>query len=291
MNTYLAAGLALCAASTFGLFSVIARKAMNAGSAFAASFISVVIGIPIMFVLTLFFSSWEKLTLEAFFWFSLTGALAPGLARPLVYLSIRFIGVGRAMPMITLTPFVSTMAAVLWLGEKPGSVIFGATALIVAGCFLISLKPEGDKDWRRIFLLLPLAHSVTMAFASTTRRYSLLVFPDFFIGVFIASVAALPAMLLFLPVLPKKERFRIEPGGLRMILLCGMMNSISFIMFFTAFTFGPVSVVVPIGYAAPLFALVFTRIWLRDEEVLTWQKWVGAVTLFIGVVLVVTFAR
>ena len=268
-----------------------ARKAMNMGSAFAASFISVVVGIPLMFVLTLFYSSWEKLTLEAVFWFSLTGALAPGLARPLVYISIRYIGVGRAMPLVTLTPFVSTMVAILWLGEQPGPVIFGATALIVTGCVLISLKPEGDKDWRRIFLLLPLAHSLTMAFASTTRRYSLLVLPDFFLGVFIASVASLPAMLLFLPVLPKKERFRIEPGGLRMMILCGMVNSISFIIFFSAFRYGPVSVVVPIGYAAPLFALIFTRIWLRDEEVLTWQKWVGAVTLFIGVVLVVTYAR
>ncbi len=291
MDTYLAAGLALCAATTFGLFSVMARKAMDMGSALTASFISVVVGIPIMFVLTLFFSSWEKLTLEAALWFSLTGVLAPGLARPLVYLSIRYIGVGRAMPLITLTPFVSTVVAILWLGEEPGSVLFGATALIVAGCFLISLKPEGDRDWRRIFLFLPVIHSLTMAFASTTRRFSLLILPYFFIGVFIASVASLPALLLFMPFLPEREQFRIEPGGLSMMLYCGLVNSISFIVFFSSFTFGPVSVVVPIGYAAPLFALVFTRIWLRDEEVLTWQKCVGAVTLFAGVVLVVTYAQ
>lgn len=291
MNTFLAAGLALISASTFGLFSVMARKAMNMGSALTASIVSVMVGIPIMFTLTLFFSSWGKLTPLAVFWFALTGFLAPGLARPLVYLSIRFIGVGRAMPLITLTPFVSTVVAVLWLKEKPGSVLYGATALIVAGCILISLKPEGDRDWRRIFLFLPLVHSLTMAFASTTRRYSLLVMPDFFIGVLIASIASLPAMLLFMPFLPREERLRIEPGGLRMMIYCGLVNSISFIIFFSAFRFGPVSVVVPIGYSAPLFALVFTRVWLREEEVLTWQKWGGAVTLFAGVVLVVAFAR
>lgn len=291
MNTLLAAGLALCAATTFGLFSVLARRAMDMGSALTASVVSVLVGIPIMFVLTLFLADWKELTPEAVFWFSLTGLLAPGLARPLVYLSIRHIGVGRAMPLITLTPFVSTLAAIIWLGETPGPALFGATFLIVAGCFLISLKPEGDRDWRRIFLLLPIAHSLTMAFASTSRRYSLLVFPDFLIGVLIASVASLPAMLLFLPVLPKEERFRIEPGGLRMMILCGLVNSISFIIFFSSFRFGPVSVVVPIGYAAPLFALVFTRIWRREDEVLTWQKCVGAVTLFIGVVVVISYVR
>ena len=51
MNTFLAAGLALCAATTFGLFSVMARKAMDMGSAFTASFISVAVGIPIICVL------------------------------------------------------------------------------------------------------------------------------------------------------------------------------------------------------------------------------------------------
>ena len=75
-----------------------------------------------------------------------------------------------------------------------------------------------------------------------------------------------------------------------MMILTGLLNSFSFLVFFSAFQFGPVSIVVPIGYAAPLFALVFTRIWLRDEEVLTWQKWTGAVTLLIGVVLIVTNA-
>jgi drug/metabolite transporter (DMT)-like permease len=290
LNTYLAVGLALCAASTFGAFSVMARKAMDVGSAISASLISVIVGLPFMVALSFYLSDWGKLTLEAAFWFSLTGFLAPGLARPLVYLSIRYIGVGRAMPLITVTPFVSTVVAVVWLGEQPAPVIFGATALVVSGCFLIALKPEGDKDWRRIHLLLPFAHSLVMAFASTTRRYSLLVMPDIMIGIIIASLASIPAFFLFLPFLPPEERWRVEPGGYKMMILTGLLNSFSFLVFFSAFQFGPVSIVVPIGYAAPLFALVFTRIWLRDEEVLTWQKWTGAVTLFIGVVLIVTNA-
>jgi drug/metabolite transporter (DMT)-like permease len=176
------------------------------------------------------------------------------------------------------------------LGEQPGPVIFGATALVVTGCFLIALKPEGDKDWRRIHLLLPFAHSLVMAFATTTRRYSLLIMPDILIGIIIASLASIPAIFLFLPFLPPEERWRIEPGGHKMMILTGLLNSLSFLVFFSAFQFGPVSIVVPIGYAAPLFALVFTRIWLRDEEVLTWQKWTGAATLFIGVVLIVSNA-
>lgn len=286
MNNYIAIGLAICAAITFGAFSVMARKAMHLGSALSASLISVVVGLPVMFALSLYFSDWGKLTWEAVLWFSLTGFLAPGLARPLVYLAIKYVGVGRAMPLITMTPFLSTMVAILWLRERPGPAIFGATALVVSGCFLIALKPERDRDWRRIFLLLPVAHSIVMAFASTSRRFSLLLFPDILIGIIIASLASLPAFLVFLPFLPPEERWRIEPGGHKMMILTGLLNSLSFLVFFSAFQFGAVSIVVPIGYAAPLFALIFTRIWLRDEEILTWQKWVGAIALFLGVVLI-----
>jgi drug/metabolite transporter (DMT)-like permease len=287
LDIYIAIGLALCSSISFGLFSVMARKAMNQGSAISASVVSVVVGLPIMFALSLYYSSWGSLTWEGVFWFTVTGFLAPGLARPLIYLSIRYVGVGRAMPLITVTPFISMLVAVAWLREQPSTVIYGATALVVTGCFLIALKPEGDKDWRRIFLFLPFAHSLVMAFASTTRRYSLLVFPDFLIGILIASIASLPAILLFWPFLPAEERWRIEKGGLKMMIQTGLLNSLSFLMFFASFQFGPVSIVVPVCYAAPLFALVFTRIWLRDDEALTWQKCVGAATLFVGVALIV----
>lgn len=290
MNTYIAIVLAVFAAITFGAFSIMAKKAMHLGSVLSVSLVSIVVGLPLMFVLSLFYSDWGKITWEAVVWFFLAGFLAPGLGRPLVYLAIKYVGVGRAMPLMTVTPFLSTVVAILWLRERPGLVIFGATALVVSGCFLIALKPESDKDWRRIYLLLPIAHSMVMAFATTTRRISLLVFPDIMIGITIASLASVPALFLFLPFLPPEERWRIEPGGHKMIVLTGLLNSFSFLIFFSAFQFGEVSIVVPIGYAAPLFALVFTQIWLQEEEILTWQKWVGAIFLFFGVVLIVTNA-
>ncbi|MBT3349959.1 MAG: DMT family transporter [Nitrospinaceae bacterium] len=287
MDIGIAIGLAIISAITFGIFSVMARKAMNLGSAISASTVSVMVGLPIMLALSLYYSSWGNLTLEGTFWFALTGFLAPGLARPLIYLSIRYVGVGRAMPLITVTPFISMLLAVAWLTEEPSPVIYGATTLVVVGCFLIALKPKGDADWLRIFLLLPIVHSLVMAFATTTRRYSLLVLPDFLIGIIIASIASLPAVLLFWPFLPVEERWRIEEGGLKMMIQTGLLNSFSFLMFFASFQYGPVSIVVPIAYSAPFFALICTRIWLRDEEILTWQKCVGAATLFVGVVLIV----
>ena len=59
--------------------------------------------------------------------------------------------------------------------------------------------------------------------------------------------------------------------------------------YFLALGFGEVSIVVPISYTAPLFSLLFARIWLREEERLDWRKVVGACLLFAGVVLIFWF--
>ncbi len=291
MDSLLAIGLALLAALSFGAFSVMARKAMNVGTAYAAALSSVVISLPPMFAAAFVFSSWEDLTLEAAFWFAAAGVLAPGIGRILVYLCIRYLGVGRAMPLMTLTPFMALIVAFVWLGERPGLAVLGATVFVAAGCSLLAMKPEGDRNWRRIHLILPLVHSVVVAFAAAARRYSLILLPDFILGSAIASAAALPTMLLIMPLLPKKERFRIDRGGYGIFFWCGIVNMLAFFLFFAAFQFGPVYLVMPVGFAAPLFAMFLSKFWLKEEETLTWQKWAGAVSLFLGIAVIAASAR
>ena len=41
----------------------------------------------------------------------LAGFLAPGLGRPLVYLAIKYVGVGRAVPLMTVTPKILRILA------------------------------------------------------------------------------------------------------------------------------------------------------------------------------------
>ena len=287
MNPLLAVGLSAASALLFAAFSVLARKAMGATTAFAGAVISLLVGMPILGALALLFSDWRELTLEAAMWFALGGVLAPGVGRLLLFLGIRYIGVGRTMPLVTLTPFFSTLVAMAWLGERPGLLVWAATACVVGGCALLTMKPKGDADWRRIFILLPVAHALALAFASSTRRHALLLVADPILGAFIANAASLPAMLVLSPLLPREERFRVDRRGLARFIVSGVLNTLGFLLFFMAFRYGEVSIVVPLGYSAPLFALLFTKLWLREEERVTWQKWAGALSLFAGMVMIV----
>jgi drug/metabolite transporter (DMT)-like permease len=252
--------------------------------------ISLLVGFPILGGLSLVFSSWGKLTWEAAWWFILGGLIAPGFGRLLLFLGIRHIGVGRAMPLVTTTPFFATLLAAAWLGERPGPAVWGATACVVAGCALLSLKPAGDADWRRIHILYPLGHSLALAVASATRRHALLLTPDPIIGALIASLASLPVVLLSGRLLPAQERFRVSRPALLGFLLMSVVNTLGFLLFFASFRYGEVWLVVPLGYSAPLFSLLFARFWLREEEKVTWNKTAGALLLFLGMAAIVWMA-
>lgn len=287
MNPFLAVALSLTSAVVFASFSVMVRKALSVGTAYAGVVISLVVGLPILGGLSLFMSSWKALTLEAAGWFLLGGILAPGIGRLLLFQGIRHIGVGRTMPLVMLTPFFSTALAVAWLGERPGPAVWAATAGVVAGCALLSLKPAGDADWRRVFILLPVGHALALAFATLTRRHALLITPDPVIGAFLANLSSLPFVLLCAPLLPPAERFRVNRAGLLRYGLISVVNTLGFLLFFSSFRYGEVWLVTPLGYSAPLFSLLFARLWLREEERVTWNKAWGAALLFLGMAVIV----
>ncbi|MBI3128223.1 MAG: DMT family transporter [Candidatus Tectomicrobia bacterium] len=287
MDPLIAVTFSVTSAVVFASFSVLVRKTLSVGSAYAGAVISLVVGLPILGGLSLLFSSWERLTWEAAAWFALGGLFAPGLGRLLLFQGIRHIGVGRTMPLVMLTPVFSTALAVAWLGERPGPAAWLATASVAAGCVLLSLKPVGDADWRRVHLLLPLGHAAVLALASITRRHALLIAPDPIIGSFLANLVSLPCVLACAPLFPPEERFRVNRTGLLRFGLISVLNTFAFLLFFSSFRFGEVWLVVPLGYSAPLFSLLFARFFLREEERVTWQKGWGALLLFLGMAIIV----
>ena len=241
----------------------------------------------VLVVISAFLSSWSELTLPVALWFLAGGALAPGMAQALMFLSISYIGVGRAMPLITVTPFFSTLVAMAWLGERAGVVVLGATIFVVAGCVLLALKRVGEKPWRRIFILMPMVHAISFAFAASIRKQAITLMPEPLLGATLSYAISIPVLFLFYPFLPKDERISFNRAGVMGFALAGSILTVSFFCHFTAYRYGDVSIIAPIVYTAPLFSLFLARIWLKGEEEITWQKTAGAVLLFIGMVVII----
>ncbi len=289
MNPPLAVFFSLLCAISYGGFAVVAKKTLTHATAFTNTVIALLVTVGLAGGISLFVSPWGRLTWEAALWFAAGGVVAPSLTRITLFLGIDRVGLGRAMPLVTLSPFFSLLLAIFWLGERPGGAAYLATFCVAAGCLLVSLRIRGEGQWKRIHLLYPIAHSVFIAIATATRRSGMLLFPDAFIATTIASLVSLPVVYMVCPFLPPEERFRLKGGRTGLILLCGVLVTAALFFYFLALGFGEVSIVVPISYTAPLFSLLFARIWLREEERLDWRKVVGACLLFAGGVLIFWF--
>ncbi len=163
MDSFLAVFFSLCCAVTFGAFSVIARKALPYATAYANSVIALAVGLVFVGGVSVFVSPWSRLGGEAATWFLAAGLTSPVISRYLLYLGIQHVGVGRTMPLVALTPFFSAVLAFLWLGERPGAGIYIATVFVVVGSVLVSFRSEGESAWRRIHLLLPVAHALLVS--------------------------------------------------------------------------------------------------------------------------------
>ena len=47
------------------------------------------------------------------------------------------------MPLVTITPFLATLVAIAWLGEKPDVAVWLAIFFVTAGCLFLTVKPKG----------------------------------------------------------------------------------------------------------------------------------------------------
>ncbi len=286
MDTFLAVFFSLCCAVTFGAFSVIARKALPYATAYANSVIALAVGLVLIGGASIFVSPWSRLGGEAALWFLAAGLISPVISRYFLYRGIQHVGVGRTMPLVALTPFFSAVLAFLWLGERPGAGIYIATTFVVVGSVLVSFRSEGESDWRRIHLLLPITHALLVSITAGMRRQGLILFPDPFVASTISFLASLPVAFLVVFLLPPGERFHARREGWGLLILSGVVVTMAFFLFYVALRYGEMSLVVPLSNSAPIFSIFFARFWLRGEEVLDWKKVAGAVFVSGGVALI-----
>ncbi len=71
------------------------------------------------------------------------------------------------------------------------------------------------------------------------------------------------------------------------VALAGLCSSTAVVLMFTALSMAPVAAVSPVGSLTPLFALLFTHLFLQRMERVTLRVVAGTLLVVLGVVLVV----
>lgn len=228
------------------------------------------------------------LSLVAFVCAGLVGTV---LGRIALFTGIQRVGASRAEPVKGSTPFFAAIIAVAVLGERMTAPHFLGVVLIVLGVGMISWVQARDSAPAEVGsvtdLAFPLAAAMLFAIEPVFAKVGLNEQTPYLVGLAVKTVAAtvgLTAYLWWTNRVPAIADLRT--ARLRWFVGAGVANTAFILALYASLSIAPVSLVVPIIQASPLFVVVLSFAFLRDIEHVTAPLAFGVCVVVAGGVLV-----
>jgi DME family drug/metabolite transporter len=212
------------------------------------------------------------------------GLLGTGIARRWQYVAVDRIGASPATAIKNSAPVFTAILAALIFAEPISPVQWLAIVGIVAGVVLISWKPGKPlRSWFDVGVLVAIAAAGAYGIRPLVLKFGLEAADLPLTAAIFGAIAALSYALLAgdrtgLRTISRDRAFPLFVGA-------GILQAIGFLALNMGLAGGDVSVVYPVTSSTPLFTLVFTRMFLRAHESLTWRMVAGAMAVVVGVVL------
>lgn len=278
--------LALLSAMGWGSSAILVRK----GGRFASVSLAVLLGfcLSTLFLWSVIwaFFPFRLLYSPATGYFFISGLIQPAIVRFLHYTGIVRLGASRAGPVRAITPLFAITIAFLFLGERPAGFVYLGAVLSVGGVWIISNRREGEENWRTIDLLFPLGAALLTAISQNFRKTGLLLLPNPFIAAAVTQTTSLVVFLSSLIVTRRAPWAQADRRCLPFYLTAALISTISQIVAFFALSKGDVAVVVSLISTDPLFTVIFSAIFLKDLERVTFLVVLGAILIVCGITLI-----
>lgn len=285
--------LAILPSLLWGFSPILSKRALSDGGDYLqAAFVLVLVCGTVYWSLLLsthsigsLFDGYSPYVMLIFFTGGIVGTT---LGRLTAFSGVEKVGASLANTIISTRPLFSGVLAVLLLEETVTWTMGGGILAVVLGLMCLSQSRGGDRGgWQVSDLLFPLAAAVAFGGGNVLRRY----------GLMMSDVSALEAVALnevgalfaLAPFVIGISFDRITGASTKSWWLFGahgLITSVALISMFEALRRGPVVIVDPFASLAPLFTVFFSYLFLKDLETVTRGIIVGAVVVFIGVVLI-----
>ncbi len=212
-----------------------------------------------------------------------------GLARNLLNMSFGRIGLARSTTIESSSPLIAVLVAAVFLGEAPSSLIYLGTLSIMGGIiFLAQERRSTARAWgavRHDFLFAALS-ALAFGITAVLRKAGVSLVPSLSLGLSTAALGTLGLIAVCYPLLPRTERVQFSRKNFGCFLISAFFSTLSHFAFFAALQRGPLFTVAPLVYTSPLFVLVFSWLWFRQAEGLSFRLAVGVVLICAGAALV-----
>jgi drug/metabolite transporter (DMT)-like permease len=278
-------GLALITSVSNAISAVLVAKGLSDSDPPSACLLTTAVQALALLILSAFRTpilDWTAIVL-----FALNGLFALWLGRLLYFVAVERIGVAASSAIIGSNPLLSTLLAVIFLGEQVGQTTLAGVILVVLGVFLIS--GTGKEAVKLGPMVIPLLSALSYAVSNVLRKAALNVQPEPLLGAQVASVSGTLGLLGYLMASGRLSQLKVDRRDLGYFTSAGVVAAAGWLAFMMATEGGPVSVVTTIVFSYPLFSLLLSWVFLRKEERLTLRLVAGCLVIVIGVVLVSVF--
>lgn len=278
--------LALSAALSFTCADIFARKGLQYANHFVGATITLV-G-ELLFFIPLFFllrPSFPEMG-EHYLWVMIGGLCNPGLFLIFFLIGIHRIGVARAAPIKGMSPIFASLFALIFLGEDPAWYHLVGVLFVVGGIvLLVSGKTQGR--WSRWDARWPLIAAIISGFGAMSWKKGLVAFPSALPAAMVGASAALVLVGAYTCYALREEEAGDVKQAFWPYLLGGVAAGMGIFLFTSSLQLSEVFRVVPLVQISPLFTVLFSVIFLRKAEFITWRVPAGAILTVSGVILVV----
>jgi transporter family protein len=155
------------------------------------------------------------------------------------------------------------------------------------GALLVWDGGEMRKKIPLTYYLAPLLTAITFALTFLFRRYGLAWIPSSPLGMGLANGTAAFLMTGILCFTTEKTGQRWNYKGIWITALGAVFNATAALCFWVAVQMGEIVQVVPINRLSVLFVILFSWLFFRKEEAITWRVMMGGALSVAGAFLIV----
>lgn len=259
----LPAALAAVSAALFGAALVTTHSGLKHLDARSGARVSVPSATLLLWLLVpwLDLSGWDAAAAGVF---ALVGLFFPAAVTLLTFEANRRLGPNVSGAIGSTTPLFAVVGAALWLGESLGVGSIAATAMIVLGTLVLARPRAGAQEPHgRGAMWLPWTAAALRALAHVLSKAGLALWPNPFAAALLGYTVS-SAVVWATP--RGREPRRYTRHGIAWFVATGLLNGGAVLALYSALERGPVVLVSPIAATYPLFTLVFSALWLREER-------------------------
>jgi DME family drug/metabolite transporter len=177
--------------------------------------------------------------------------------------------------------------AILFLHEPVTLPLVVGAILVVGGVTVLSHR-RSARAWRGRELMYPVIAALLFAASTNIRKVGLQTSEAPILGAAVTSSMSLIILVATMCVSRghRGRVWRMDKAALKYFVVASMTSSIAFLFYFVSLSQGLLVRVQPIAATNPLFALLFSHLFLKDVEKVTGRIVLGSAVIFLGIIFV-----